>query len=326
MRWWLAIVAVTAACGRPHASTEQALPTATAEACVRWLEPRQTGTLQAAQLSEVSGIAASHRLSGVLWLHNDSGHKASLWAVDAGGTLLASFRLKHQPHHDWEDLALGRCSAQSLPDARACLYLADTGDNARARSFVHVLRWPEPDRLPDAAAGPTPSRPPRTKIAEDHVDTFTFSYPDGPEDVEALAVMPDARLILIGKRTDGQPPVFRLTLQPGALLRAELLGFLDVRQPSARLGHAVEVTAADLTSDGRWLLVRTYAHTWVFDLGAALHAAPQEAAVQVAAARAIAVPSVVDGAIEAVAWDPEGGFWQIAEGSGAGIWRIGCAR
>lgn len=324
MRWWLATLAW--ACSKPQASPVPELPTATAEACVRWLEPRQTGTLQTAQLSEVSGLAVSRRLPGVLWLHNDSGHKPCLWAVDGGGTLLASFRLKHQPHHDWEDLALGRCSADRLPTDRACLYLADTGDNARSRSFAHVLRWPEPERLPELAAGPTPSRPPRTKITEAEVDTFPFRYPAGPEDVEALAVLPDARVILIGKRTDGRPPVFRLALQPGAVLEAELLGFLDVRRQAVRTGHTVEVTAADLTSDGRWLLLRTYGHTLVFDLGGVLRASAADAEPALAAAQAVVVPSVVDGPTEAIAWDPRGGFWQLAEGGGAGIWRIACGR
>src|SRR5262249_61661631 len=73
---------------------------------------------------------------------------------------------------DPEDIAVGPCAAGTT---RSCIYLADTGDNLRQRKRLDVLRVPEPERLADANVSAT---------------GIPVTLPDGPRDIQALAVDP----------------------------------------------------------------------------------------------------------------------------------------
>jgi hypothetical protein len=83
---------------------------------------RLSGLLIDPQLDEISGLAASRRHRGVLWVHDDGGNPERLFAVDLRGQRLATFRLEDVPKTDWEDIA-----AFEL-DGRAYLLVADVGD------------------------------------------------------------------------------------------------------------------------------------------------------------------------------------------------------
>ncbi len=280
-----------------------------------------TGAILGDELHEASGIAASRRHPGLLYLHEDGNeNKGHVAAVDGTGKLRAVFKLKSVPDIDWEDIAVGPCSREQIVAGASCLYLADTGDKRNERTELHILRAMEPATLPAEVA----DKP--IKIKEKDVEVFTFSFPDGPQDTEAMAVLPDARVVLLTKRDDGTTRLFRLTLQPGAGTLVEPLGALDVRDPPQVSGHPVRVTAADLTPDGRHLLVRTYGRVLLFDVGATL-LGPAAAAPGLLAKAARAV---IDGGgmkhCEAIAWDPAGGFWQVSEGANPPLWRVGCAK
>ena len=56
-------------------------------------------------MTEISGIVASWTTSGVLWLHNDSGDKSCLFAVDYLGVQLGTYLLSDVNAVDWEDIA-----------------------------------------------------------------------------------------------------------------------------------------------------------------------------------------------------------------------------
>ena len=92
-------------------------------------------------LNAVSGLAASRAHDGVMWAHNDSGGAASVYGIGADGTDLGTWTLTGATNRDWEDMAIG-----AGPDGPGdFLYLADIGDNLRARTEIVVYRVPEPD-------------------------------------------------------------------------------------------------------------------------------------------------------------------------------------
>jgi hypothetical protein len=62
----------------------------------------------------------------VLWTHNDG--DSDLYGLDRSGVVRARFDVTERLD-DWEDLEIAACGA-----GESCLYLADTGDNAEARS------------------------------------------------------------------------------------------------------------------------------------------------------------------------------------------------
>ena len=224
--------------------------------CARSSEPfaRLSGLLVDAQLNEVSGMAASHRHDDVLWLIDDGGNPARLYAVSHRGRSLARFDIAGVTKTDWEDLA-----AFEL-DGKRYLLIADTGDNGGLRKTLQLHVVEEPSRLQNAEDKPATLKP---------AWSIAFQWPDGARDCEAIAVdVVQKNVLLISKKR--QPPeLFALPLKPRTpgLQTARLIGTLtDVPQASAEERAANpararlhgQVTAASITPDRRTLAVMTY--------------------------------------------------------------------
>jgi hypothetical protein len=192
------------------------------------------------EVVELSGLAASRRHPGVFWGHNDSGHPPRLLALDTDGRLLHAFPTS-APNLDWEDLAL---------DGRGRLHVADIGNNLRLLPTRTIYVFDEPD--PAAPPGADPLLP---------VQTLTFAYPDRrPFDAEALAVDGD-RLLLLSKERGTAPARLFTVAIPG-----EAGAHRVTLEPAGTLqGFEGQVTAADLSPDGRHLLVVGYDRAAVFE-------------------------------------------------------------
>ena len=94
------------------------------------------------ELDESSGIVVSRIQPGVFWSHNDSGDRPNLHAIDRSGRLLATIRIGNATAVDWEDMSSGPCPRR-IPSSH-CLYIADTGNNSRARTAFTVYVVAEP--------------------------------------------------------------------------------------------------------------------------------------------------------------------------------------
>lgn len=228
----LLFLALLAGCAAPDGSASGAV-----SVCA---QPTRVGVLPP-ELDEASGLAASRRHRGVLWLHNDSGSEPELFAVDSAGTVLGRVRVTGAENDDWEDIALGPCPAGE------CIYIADTGDNGEKREFVTIYRVPEPDPA-DTATLPA--------------ERFRLRFPDGPRDAEALFVMPDARVHIASKGRTSPVAVYRapvpLPADTAALLE-QIVGLTD-GAPFA----ALYVTGAGATPDGRRVVIRTYVNLQLY--------------------------------------------------------------
>ena len=214
-----------------------------------------TGWMTNPALDEVSGMAASRAHPGVLWVENDSGNPADVYAVSPGGSLLATLHVDGVPNIDWEDFA-----SFDL-DGRHYLLVSDAGDNGGIRKTLALHVFEEPTELRDAHVKPAWS--------------IAFRWPDGPRDCEAVAV--DARtasvLLVTKKRVPAQ--LFRLPLRPtpGGMATAELLGTLNgIPQPTpdeiAAAPHYAkylsQVTAIDLAPDRGSMAVLTYRRAYLY--------------------------------------------------------------
>jgi hypothetical protein len=220
---------------------------------------RVSGLLLDPQLSEVSGLAASRRHRDVLWLLDDGGNPARLFAVSTRGERRATIRLEGVPKTDWEDIA-----AFEL-EGRSYLLMADVGDNGGLRKTLQLHVVEEPDRIENARLKPAWS--------------IAFRWPDGARDCEAVAV--DAargQILLISKKRE-PPELFTLPLRPTGtrLLTAMRAGPLagvpqadaELRRKSPRRARLVsQVTAADVSPDGRTLAVMTYRNLLLYPRGA----------------------------------------------------------
>jgi len=264
------------------------------EACPSFGPPEAVGTLAPAELDEVSGIAASRSLDGVLWVHEDSGAGPLIWGLDDEGSLLGTVVVGGAEAVDWEDIALG-----PGPSGGDWIYVADTGDNAAIRPAVALYRFPEPD----PSAGSVTAQ------------AIRVTYPAGPADVEALLVDPETGdAFLIAKRLLDAPEVYRVPAAAwdGGQTVAERAGDLGLGL-TALIGGPV--TAADASPDGDLLAVRTYGAVWVWRRGPGTEVA---AALAEAPCPAPAPPEIQG---EALALD-EDGYLTVAEGAGATLWRV----
>ena len=216
---------------------------------------RLGGMLIDPQLNEISGLAASRRHRDVLWLHDDGGNPERLFAVSTGGSRLATFRLQGVPKTDWEDIAAFEA------DGRRYLLIADTGDNGGLRRTLQLHVVEEPSKLENARLKPAWS--------------IAFRWPDGARDCEAVAVDAVRGQILLVSKKRQPPELFALPLRPRSsrLQTARLLGRLagvprpnadDLRNTPRRARLEGQVTAADVSPDGRTLAVMTYRYLLLY--------------------------------------------------------------
>ena len=196
------------------------------------VKAERTGTVQAADAVELSGLAVSVAQPGVLWTHNDSGDRARVFALRRDGALLASIDVAGAQAVDWEDIAL----------ARGRIYLADIGDNGAQRPDVEVYRVREPSVLGGAAPAAT-----------EPAARFTLRYPDGAHDAETLLVEPrTGELAIVTKRLSGDSGVY-VARRPAPGATTTLRHVADLE-----LGLGGLATAGDVSADGRVVAMRTY--------------------------------------------------------------------
>ena len=202
---------------------------------------KQIGTITAQGLPEVSGITAGRVNAGVWWVHNDSGDKANIYAINSSGKLLATFAVPGAKNYDWEDMASGPGR-----DGRPALYLADIGDNNSRRDEVVVYRVPEPVLKKGVKSASTET-----------AEAFPFKYPDGKHDAEAIFVDPKSgRIYIVTKTKSAGCKVYRFPhpLTEGRQVTLEVVTGSAVNE----IAKLRLVTGAAAAPDGSRVIIRTY--------------------------------------------------------------------
>jgi hypothetical protein len=283
--------------GAPATTASAGGATSAGDLCATCGAPETTGAIVLAAIDEVSGVAASRVHDGVLYVHDDSGESARFFAIDRAGASRGTFTLEGVTAIDWEDVAAAPC-ADGTP---GCLVFADTGDNAAARAEVAILRVREPAEVGDGVEA--------TLAAE----SFSFSYPDGPHDVEAVAVHPATGVVTLVSK-DVPSVVFELRPPLADGMSAVRIG--EVTLPSA----VPLATGADVDPSAARLAIRTYSDVLLFPIPATGTAAD---ALVLGAACSAPIAAELQG--EAVAFLADGsGLVTIPEGAGAEVHHLPC--
>jgi hypothetical protein len=106
-------------------------------------------------------------------------------------------------HRRRADLGVTQRSEQ-LPDlAGPCIYISDTGDNLRKWPNVVVYAFPEPDVDAD--------HPLAANDSASQVWRFPIKAEDGPIDVEAFIVLPDATAMIFYEKASAAARIFKYT-------------------------------------------------------------------------------------------------------------------
>ena len=209
-------------------------------------------------LLENSVAVVSRRQAGVFYSMNDSDNEPLVFALDTTGKDRGVWRVTNASNVDWESASLGPCGAADR--ASDCLYIGDTGDNDAAFSTRVIYRAVEP-----IAAGSPGFN------GSFAAEKLSYSYPDGPRDVEAMFVAPNGDMFLITKRplrgAGGR-------LRPALIYRIPTSAWGTTTPVVAQLSDSLSlvpgsaplrvVTDAALSPNGRHLAVRTYMQVFVF--------------------------------------------------------------
>lgn len=270
--------------------------------CFTYLNPVSTAVLKDPVLLETSGIAVSYQNPGILWVHNDSGNEASLFAIRFDGTIVAELVLDGAKNIDWEALSLNRCGRSE------CLFIADTGDNLLKRNDYSIIVVKEPI---------LPLESFNLVINDDKWVEFPISYEGVPhQNSEAMAI-DNLGAIYIFSKEIGITNVFKaLALEKSGTefkhigsinTGAKVAGYPNESQPSL-------VTGADINRNGTRLLLRTYGIYTTDNDGIREYLFSQGNVEEIFSGSPVFVPEGRDIQGEAIAYDPfTGGYVHTSE-------------
>jgi len=278
--------------------------------CTAFERLDDAGVITSSSVIEASGLAFSRAHNDVLWTHNDSGDGPTLYAMDRSGRDLGSWRVIGADAKDWEDVAVGPCADTS----RSCLYIADMGNNDRARNDLVIYRVPEPDV--DMAGG-------QSNQVTARAEAFRFRYPDGSLDAESLLVHPQTGdVYIISKRLDGPSVLYHMPMPLDAdrevvLERLGGRAFFDVPMMQGL------TTGASFAPSGTRFVVRTYLDAFEFQVSDGPQPESVRDAFLVAEVPHTSLLGEAQG--EAVTYDPTGTtLWTVSEGPRPALRRVTC--
>jgi len=221
-----------------------------------WGTAAQIGILEPV-ISESSGMAISRRIPNRSYRINDSGDTGRFFSMDLQGRNLKIVNIADFAPRDVEDMAIGSCG-----DSSDCLFIADIGDNNRARKDLELVVVKEARDFP-------------TQVRADY--RVRVRYPDGPHDAESIGVHPDGSVYLITKDAT-RSQVFRLKRDQWRASNSgvEVLEPVMVFDWRALLPNSLSAgrlaTAMDIAPDGKRFLLLNYidAIEFFFDLSSSI--------------------------------------------------------
>jgi hypothetical protein len=201
--------------------------------------------LYAKEMDETSGLVASASKSDIYYAHNDSGDTSRFFAITADGRLKTTIyytgnKAERYGVQDCEDIAIGPGPVKGI----SYVYLGDIGDNGSKRPFITVYRMEEGKSWGvDNIAHAIPT-------------ALNLKYPDGPKDAEAMTIDPIEKLLyIITKRRDSvgvytAPLSYKANDTVTLTFRGRLF--------FAGIKPFKWITAADVTTNGKQILVKSY--------------------------------------------------------------------
>lgn len=209
-------------------------------------DPKISGKIESADITESSGLVASKCRKDVFWTHNDSGDDAFIFAINSKGGHLGTWKVSGAGNIDWEDIA-----AFKDKSGKCFLYIGEIGNNARERGEGAVYRLSEPTVL-DADKDSNRKKPRDTEASE----MLKFAYPDARHDAEVLLVHPAAGdIYVITKRINGPSAVYKIKPEFGSDRVQTAEKIADIAVPAVPNGL---LTGGDISTDGKHIVVCDY--------------------------------------------------------------------
>lgn len=194
------------------------------------------GIIKEKSLNEISGIAASQVTKDIFWIHNDSGNKNYIYAINDKAELVGTFKLDGIKNRDWEDIAVA-----SGPKGKSYIYVADIGDNKAVHLNKYIYRFSEPLIF---------SKYHKKIRTIKKIDKITFQYPDGIRDAETIMVDPIKKDIYIISKREDSVHVYLLPYPQSTkkIIKPTFIGKLNISK----------VVGGDISSNGNMIIIKNY--------------------------------------------------------------------
>jgi hypothetical protein len=257
-----------------------------------------------AEVNEASGVVASRRNPGVLWMHNDSGDAARVLAVAPTGQLLGIYKFEGAGALDWEDIAIGPGPETGV----TYLYAGDIGDNAAFRPDITIYRVAEP--------AVDPSSPVSTPQTLPSVERLTLLYPDRAHNAETLLVDPlNGDLYIVTKEDSGNSGVFRAAAPLDPSSEIKMTQVASINFGVAPLDGSKLATGGDISAAGDAIAIRTYDAAFLW------RRAPGASIAEAFATEPCLIPAEFEEQGEALGFAQDGsGYYTVSEGKSQAIY------
>ena len=216
-------------------------------------EITSTGTITDGNLGEISGLTASRIKENILWVLNDSGNSASIYALNPEGKLLFTLNIDGVSNNDWEDITSFEYNGKPY------ILIADVGDNyaRRSKCFLHFIEEPDIRKMSVNSLFLKPSW------------SITYTYEDGPRDCESVAVDIKAGKILLLSKRDVPPVLYELPLTEDKKAVAKKLTkikpLIQITDEIKDLGfNTGQPTAMDISANSLSAVVLTYGNAFYY--------------------------------------------------------------
>ena len=189
------------------------------------------------KLEENSGILYNN--DSTLWVILDKGNPDKLYKTDFKGKLLNELKVDNAKNEDWEDIAR---------DEEGNVYIADTGNNNGKRKELTIYKLPNPQNEEG------------NKIDAEKIN---FRFPDKKIfGSEALFYRDNFLYIITKDRArpfTGEAMIYKVPAHKGNYEATFVGKFIPCEEQGV-----CEVTAADISPDGKTIVILGYGKLWVF--------------------------------------------------------------
>lgn len=233
------------------------------------------------RLDEISGIVASKVNKDIYYVHNDSGGKSEVYALNSKSKVVSVIALQGVQNRDWEDIAIG-----PGPDENSSyIYIGEIGDNRAQYQQIYLYRFKEPilnksNRKQTALL----------KITE--IDTIRIIYEDGPKDAETLFLDPvSGDAYIVSKRE----------LQVGVYHAKAVLDTREINLATRVLTLDFPLAVGgDITQNRDKIIIKTYEKVFYWPVAA------DQSIVEALAVEPTELPYTPEPQGEAICWSADG--------------------
>ena len=210
-------------------------------------------------MAEISGIACSRVTPGYLWVESDNISNKIMAVNTQGNERHLTLKLNLAARRwDWEDLCGG------VYEGKNYLFIGAIGDNEENGGEYYIHYFEEPE-IPDTLGG-------KMTLNSNVAKSINFQYPEGKKH-NAEALMYDNReqmLYVITKKYHQPCQVFSLPFRLDYGTELQTMTYICDLGVKADLGEGTSpdhgfhlVTAADISPDGKYILVKNHNNTTV---------------------------------------------------------------